>query len=46
MNLVGEWASAGVDLRFGWVKAHVGIEENERADALAKVGCNMEGPVG
>ena len=29
VNLGGEWASAGMDLRFGWVKAHVGIQGNE-----------------
>ena len=27
VNLAGEWGSAGVDLRFGLVKAHVGIED-------------------
>ena len=26
-------------MRLSWVKPHVGIPENERADAMAKVGC-------
>ena len=46
VNLAGEWALAWMDLRFGWVKAHVGIGGNERADALAKAGCSGGGPVG
>ena len=29
----------GLSTRFGWVKAHVGIDGNERADLMAKVGC-------
>ena len=45
VNLAGEWASAGMDLRFGWVKAHIGIEGNERANALAKVGCSVGSPL-
>ena len=39
VDQVGEWALEGVPLRFGWVKAHVGVLGNERADALAKAGC-------
>ena len=44
VNLVGEWALAGVELRFGWVKPHVGVQGNEHADALAKAGCEKDGP--
>ena len=43
VNLVGEWAFAGAELRFGWVKAHVRVQGNERADALAKAGCEKDG---
>ena len=44
VDMVGTWAEAGVDLRFGWVKAHVGVWGNERADAMAKAGCGDGGP--
>ena len=46
VNLPGKCASVGMYLRFGWVKAHVGIDGNERADALAKMVCSVGGPVG
>ena len=45
VDLVGSWAVAGTVLRFGWVKAHVGVWGNERADALAKAGCAGGGPI-
>ena len=44
VNLAGEWGSAGVDFPFGWVKAHVGIDGHERANALSKMVCSMVGP--
>ena len=43
VDLVGTWDEAGVELRFGWVKAHAGVWGNERADALAKAGCGGGG---
>ena len=36
---VGRRSLRGLRTRFGWVKAHVGIVWNERADLMAKVGC-------
>ena len=39
VDLVGDWASARVPIRFACVKAHVGVAENECADAMAKLGC-------
>ena len=44
VDLVGEWVMAGEEIRFGWVKAHVGVWGNQRADALAKRGCPREDP--
>ena len=43
VDLVGTWDGGGVELRFGWVKAHVGVWGNERADALARAGCGGGG---
>ena len=35
---VGRRLALGLSVRFGWVKAHVGILGNERANAMAKAG--------
>ena len=39
VDMVGEWDSAGVSIRFACVKAHVGVAGNEFADGMAKIGC-------
>ena len=44
VDMVGTWAEAGVELRFGWVKAHVRVWGNERADVMAKAGYGVGGP--
>ena len=36
---VGRRSLLGLSTRFGWVKAHAGIDGNERADLMAKAGC-------
>ena len=36
---VGRRTGMGLGIRFEWVKAHVGIRNNERADLMAKAGC-------
>ena len=35
---VGRRTTKGLSTQFGWVKAHVGVEGNERADLMAKAG--------
>ena len=39
MDQVGRLCRMGLSTRFGWVKAHVGIDGNEKADRMAKTGC-------
>ena len=36
---VGRHSMRGLSMQFGWVKAHVGVDGNERADMMAKAGC-------
>ena len=36
---VGRRCRMGLSTRFGWVKAHIGIDGNEKADLMAKTGC-------
>ena len=36
---VGRRCRMGLSTQFGWVKDHVGIDGNERADLMAKTGC-------
>ena len=36
---IGGRITKGLSTEFGWVKAHVGIDGNERADLMAKAGC-------
>ena len=36
---IGRRITKGLSAQFGWVKAHVGVDGNERADLVAKAGC-------
>ena len=36
---VGRRGLLELSTQFGWVKAHTGIDGNERADLMAKAGC-------
>ena len=36
---IGRRITKGLSTELGWVKAHVGIDGNERADLMAKAGC-------
>ena len=39
VDMVGEWDSAGVPIRFACVKAHVGVAGNKFANEMTKLGC-------
>ena len=39
VDMVGEWASAGVPIHFACVKTHVGLAGNEGGDVMARLGC-------
>ena len=36
---IGRRTTKGLSTQFGWVKAHVGVDGNERADLMAKAEC-------
>ena len=36
---IGRRITKGLSTQFGWVKAHVGVDGNERTDLMAKAGC-------
>ena len=39
VDKVGRRSLMGLSTRFGWVKAYVGIDGNQRADLMPKAGC-------
>ena len=44
LDMVEAQDARGLKTRFGWCKAHVGIDGNERADAYAKAVCGALSP--
>ena len=44
LDMVGARGARGLTTRFGWCKAHVGIDGNEKADTYAKAGCEGLSP--
>ncbi|KAF8416447.1 hypothetical protein EV426DRAFT_686075 [Tirmania nivea] len=42
-RIMSRLSSATTKIHFGWVKSHIGIEGNERADTLAKAGAQKRG---
>ena len=44
VNMVREWTSAVVPIRFSCVKAHVGIVGNELANEMVRLGCTRGDP--
>ena len=43
VDAVGHWDNCGVPLHLAWVKAHVSVPGNERADKMPKGGCRAIG---
>ena len=43
LDTIRDWADCGMPLQLAWVKAHISILGNERADVMAKHGCRAGG---